>query len=157
MNPQAAFWKFLLVLVFCGGLTQIAVACHDVSTDPKPVPSDPYSRTFLLDLQLKKSGAVRGVQVLPGVGPLRVRAIRAAARRKYRTRPGYTPDVIAVEVKFPKTQNLAPEIREAMVGGVLACIYAGAPIQSPLTTWVNELLSNGLTLPFILPSDSPQQ
>jgi hypothetical protein len=156
MNPDAALRDLLLALALCPGLTQSAIACNDISANVKPQEREPPNRTFLLALQLTKPGKVRAVQVLMGEGPLRTEAIKAARRRIYRPRPGYASGVTGVQVKFAHGSTV-PEIRDAMVGGVPSCVYAGAPIQSPLTTWVNQLLSNKLALPFILPSDSPPQ
>lgn len=156
MNSEAALPKLVLLLLFSSGLAQSAFACHKTSADATALQRKPDTRTFLLDLQLSKSGAFRGVQVLMGAWPLRTRAIRAATRRRYHARIGYNPNVAAVQVKFPEGRNAVPEIREAMVGGVSSCVYGGTPIQWPLIPWVNQMLSSMPVVPIVEPAISVQ-
>jgi hypothetical protein len=144
--------RFILLMV-C--LAQSALACDEASSNASESQRD--SRTFLLELQLNKSGTVHAVQVLMGAGPLRAEAIRASARRKYHARPGYNPNIFDVEVKFPEGTDFAPDIREAMVGGVPSCVYGGIPIQWPLILWVNQLLSSKPLLPFPFSAANSQQ
>ncbi len=87
--------------------------------------------TVLLSLVLRKSGTVREVKVLKGATDLRELAIHAATRRKYKDAINGWPfsNEIMVEVTFPKDMDGAPEIRQALSGGVPSCIYAAARVR----------------------------
>ena len=90
-------------------------------------------RTVLLNLVLRKSGTVREAKVLQGPTDLRGLALHAAKHRKYKDAIHSWPfsNVIMVEVTFRKDMGGAPEIRQAMPGGVPGCIYASKVRVSP--------------------------
>ena len=143
--------KMFLFLLLGGGLIPNALACHEVTSDAKTAKAETDSRTFLIDLHLDKSGSVRAAQVWIGDGALRSRAIKAASRRKYQPRPGFSPDLVSVVVKFPQGRNPEPNIREAMPAGVSSSVTGGA-ILWPMIPWVNKLLSSQPTLPLLAPT-----
>lgn len=140
------------VLVLAACLSQSAIACHEMSA-PLPVTQerDSEGRTFLLDLQLSKSGSVRAVQVLHGVGALRTKAIRIASRQKYHPPAGYSQTLTTVEVTFPRGDHDSPKIHRDIALGVSSCVPGGIPSGSPLTPWVNQLLSGRSILPIPAP------
>ena len=90
-------------------------------------------RIVLLTLVLRKSGTVREAKVLQGPTDLRELAVHAAKRRKYKDALNSWPfsNEIMVEVTFPKDMGGAPEIRQAMPGGVPGCIYVSRVRVSP--------------------------
>jgi hypothetical protein len=140
-------WPRLLLVVLVGiGLTESALACNELSANAKAQERTPDNRTFILDLDLDKSGSVRGVQVLMGSGPLRSEAIKAAARQRYL--PGNSA-MTAVEVRFSRDKDRRPKVHEVSFG-VSSCIPGGAPIEWPMIRWVNRLLSN--QFPLLLPA-----
>lgn len=93
----------------------------------------------LLTLKLSERGAVRDVEVLKGRETLRAAAIKAARARKYKHRITWPdPRWMMVEVTFPPHGNGAPEIRQALPGGVLGCV-AGQPISVAPIPWSGAL------------------
>lgn len=151
MNLAGPWRKVLLFALLGGAPVQNALACHEASARTETPQPEADSRTFLIDLNLDKSGAVRAVQVWMGSGPLRSRAIKAASRRKYHPRPGLNPDLISVVVKFPQGRKPEPNIREAMPADVSSCVTGGA-ILWPMIPWVNKLLSSQPILPTLAPA-----
>jgi outer membrane biosynthesis protein TonB len=82
-------------------------------------------RTVLVELVLRKSGAVRDARVFKGPTTLRAAAIKAVKRRNYKN---YILNVwpgngeITVAVKFPQDKAGAPEITQVLPAGVPSCI-----------------------------------
>jgi hypothetical protein len=148
--------RFLLLVLISIGLALRALACDELSANAKAQEHTPDNRTFVLDLQLDKSGRVLSVQVLMGTGPLRSHAIQAAAHRKYPPRTTQQIASTAVEVRFSGGKDRSPEVREIALG-VPSCVPGGIPMQWPLIPWVNKLLSNQPILPFPLPSGASNQ
>lgn len=157
MNTDPVWPRFFLIALMGFALGHRALACDEVSASAKVQERDAESRTFLMDVQLTKSGAVRAVQVWQGTGPLRAKAVRFASARRYHPPIGYSQSVTTIEVTFPLGKAPVPKIRGNIVLGVPACIYVSSPIQWPLISWVNKLLSNQPILPFPLPSGASNQ
>src|SRR5581483_7039280 len=150
MNLRRPWRTLLLVVLLIGTFAESVFACHEASLAAETAHPEANSRTFLIDLYLDKSDRVRAVQVWTGNGPLRSRAVKAAATKRYRPQPGSNPAVKTVEVKFSRRTDWGPIIREVTLG-VSSCIPAGAAVGSPLMPWVNQLLSSKPTLPFLVP------
>lgn len=146
--------KILLLVVLGASLCNAALACNEPLTNAKTPESGEDGRTFLIDLQLSKSGRVRAIQVLMGAGPLRSSAVQAVLRRTYKPTPGYSPASISVQIKFPRGRDRQPEIREAMPAGISSCIYGGTPIQWPTRIWIEQMLSARPLIPFLPPAES---
>ncbi len=140
--------RWLVLLLGCGLFTSsIFGQCHNASFDAQSsgaalslgsVPAvkaqgEEQDRTVLLTLVLRKSGTVRDAKVLQGPTDLRELAVHAAKHRKYKDAIKAWPfsNEIMVEVTFPKDMGGAPEIRQAMPGGVSGCIYVGRVRVSP--------------------------
>ena len=157
MKPGTLCPKLLFVLLISIGMAQEALACHEASANTGTQKLEASSRSFVLDVQLNKSGAVRAVQVLQGAGPLRARAVRVASTRRYHPPIGYSQTMTMIEVTFPRRKNAAPRISQAMVAGVSSCVPASAPIQWPLIPWVNQLLSSKPILPFLVQADDSKR
>jgi hypothetical protein len=147
MNVEASWRTIILLAGLSGSLVHNAFACRDGSPNAKGPEPRTDGRTFLIDLQLDKSGTVRAVQVWMGSGPLRSRAIEAASGRRYHHKQG----LITVVVKFPQGRKRVPNVREAMPAGVSSCVPGGAPIVWPMIPWVNKLSSQPI-LPFLAPT-----
>jgi hypothetical protein len=93
----------------------------------------------LLTLKLSERGAVRDVEVLKGPETLRVAATKAARARKYKHRITWPdPSWMMVEVTFPPHGNGAPEIRQALPGGVSGCV-GGQPMRVAPIPWSGDL------------------
>ena len=103
-------------------------------------------RSVLLTVELSKGGAVRDATVIRGPEALRTPAIRAAKARKYKHRIVHSfpdPHEMMVEVTFSQDgDNRAPEVRQALPGGVSGCIYAGQAILIMPTPWSGVLPSS---------------
>ena len=156
MNLARPWRKVFLFVLLSGGLVQNALACHAITSNEQTAKSEGDGRTFVIDIQLDRSGEVHSVHVLSGNGPLRSRAIRAAARRKYKPRPGFSPTATAVAVRFLRGQDWRPEVYEIVLG-VSSCVYTSTPVQGPLKSWVDELLSAKPLVPFLLPAQPGPQ
>ena len=156
-------------LVAC--LVQAAFSqCHQVPLEPSSalLSTTPASathaeehktenRTVVLTLKLSKSGEVRDAKVLQGPTTLRAKAIRAAKARKYNQRIAW-PDSreMIVEVKFPQKRTGAPEIRQALPGGVSSCLPAGPPMGYTLPPWPAVLPPSLLNVQPVMPVLAPE-
>jgi hypothetical protein len=142
---------FPILLVGCLGQASFA-QCHQMpqestllttltdSTAPTADQRELEDHIVLLTLKLSERGAVRDVEVLKGPERLRAVAIKAARARKYKHRITWPdPSWMMVEVKFPPHGNGAPEIRQALPGGVSSCVYAGQPIRFTPIPWSGVL------------------
>lgn len=157
-------WRCCVCCVFCF-LVLLAAACpnaiarcdqasqtagvvtpNEVGSSTKELQAQKLKdRTVLLELQLS-SGSVRAVEVLRGITALRAPAIRAAARRTYKARPGYNPTLTAVEVRFTEGKYQSPRVRQ-ITFGVSSCVIGGTPVM-PLA-WLGHLLSGKSIVPVI--------
>jgi len=141
---------FPILLVACLGHASFA-QCHHMpqesalstaltASTPTAEQRELDDHMVLLILKLSEGGAVRDVEVLKGPEPLRGAAIKAARARKYKHRITWPdPRWMMVEVKFPAHRNGAPEIRQALPGGISSCVYAGQPISFTPIPWSGVL------------------
>lgn len=101
-------------------------------------------RTVLVELVLRKSGAVRDAKVFKGPTTLRAAAIKAVRMRNYKN---YILNVwpgngeITVEVKFPPDKAGAPEIRQVLPAGVPSCIPAPTVVRISPDVMQSRLLN----------------
>jgi len=100
-------------------------------------------RTVLVELALRKSGAVRDAKVIKGPTTLQAAAIKAVKKRNYKKQMNVWPFQrdITVEVKFPQDKAASPEIRQVLPGGVSSCIPAPAVVRISPTVMQSRLLS----------------
>ena len=129
-----------VLLLCCGFFTVSSFGqCHNASFDAGSsvsgvkAQSEERDRTILLTLVLRKSGTVREAKVLKGPTELIGPAIQAAKHRKYKDAINAWPfsNEIMVEVAFRKDTDVAPEIRQALPGGVPGCVYVSRVRVSP--------------------------
>ena len=129
-----------VLLLCCGFFTVSSFGqCHNASFDAGSsvsgvkAQSEEQDRTVLLTLVLRKSGTVREANVLKGPTELIGPAIQAAKHRKYKDAINAWPfsNEIMVEVTFRKDMDVAPEIRQALPGGVPGCVYVSRVRVSP--------------------------
>ena len=119
-------------LLACIGQATFAQCPH--STTLTPEQRELEDRSVLLTLKLSKAAAVRDATVLRGPEALRGPAIKVARARKYKHRVVYSfpdPREMMVQVEFPKDGKGAPEIRQALPGGVPSSVYGGTMRISP--------------------------
>jgi hypothetical protein len=143
--------RLILVVLLTGGpafLSQAAFACgpdapksdnpllnpaHSPLSEPtQQAKVDNEDRNVLLQLTLNRRGNVREVKILQGPADLTDAAIRAAKKRNFKHHDTWgEPDAqtVMVAVTFPARKNAEPEIRQARVGGVPACIYISGRIR----------------------------
>jgi Gram-negative bacterial TonB protein C-terminal len=129
MRFLTRLWLFV-ALVFLAPLGLAECGQARTEAQSRSAQAKPEDRTVLLELTLKRSGAVRAARVNNGPEDLWAAAIKAAKEKKFKhhyvvdpTHPNY----MAVAVTFP-LGNGTPDIRQAMIGGVPGCVYGGRPI-----------------------------
>jgi TonB family protein len=111
-------------------------------------PRGEEDRTVLVDLVLRKSGAVREASAIKGPTALYPAAIKAVKRQNYKSHMNVWPfdKQITVEIRFPKDKGAAPEIRQVMPGGIPSCIHVGTVrisaevMQSRLVTHIEPAI-----------------
>jgi TonB family protein len=150
MNRFMGMFYFVMLLAVPG----IFAECHHVSVDEgatasATTPASTFQhaaegvedqRTVLVELVLKKSGAVRDATALSGPTTLRPAAIDAARRRKYKAMHSPTAPKMMVAVTFARDKNTVTEIKEAMFG-VPGCVPAGAAVRVSQNVMNTRLLS----------------
>src|ERR1700690_3058625 len=99
-------------------------------------------RTVVVELVLRKSGAVRSATVAKGATIFREAAIKAVKKRNYKNLMYVWPfqPQITVEVKFPQDTGASPEIRQVLPAGV-GCLPAPSRGRVFQTVMANRLLS----------------
>jgi Gram-negative bacterial TonB protein C-terminal len=144
-----------IVCVLAAWLSGISFAqCHAsieaANAGPDNVPASIAStarqsggedRTVVVELVLRKSGAVRNATVTSGPTTLREAAIEAVKKRNYKKQMDDWPfqGEITVEVKFPQGRAASPKIRHVMPGGVPSCVPAGQPMGYMPPPWSGVL------------------
>jgi TonB family protein len=100
-------------------------------------------RTVLLDLVVRKSGAVRDAKVISGPATLRAAAIKAAKKRGHEYQFNVWPSDghITVEVKFFGDNAGSPQVRQVLPAGVPGCISAPHRVRISQAVMANRLLS----------------
>jgi hypothetical protein len=155
-------------------LAQVAFAeCSNVSPETGSAESRPAlalatsagqqrnveDRTVLLKLMVSKSGRVREATVLKGPTALVPAAVEAAKRRKYKHRTVVSsPDTgeMTVAVMFPKDNNGAPEIKQALSAGVSSCLHPDLSQIAP-PSWLTLFLSERRPIPVLaVPALAPE-
>jgi Gram-negative bacterial TonB protein C-terminal len=103
-------------------------------------------RTVVVELALRKSGAVRNATVVKGPTIFREAAIKAVKKHNYKNQMDVWPfqGQIMVEVKFPRGTGYtgaSPEIRQVLPAGVPSCIPAPTRVRISQAVMANRLLS----------------
>jgi len=100
-------------------------------------------RTVVVELALRKSGAVRNATVVKGPTIFREAAIKAVKKHNYKNQMDVWPfqRQITVEVKFPRDTGASPEIRQVLPAGVSSCLPAPQRVRVSQAFMENRLLS----------------
>jgi TonB family protein len=100
-------------------------------------------RTVLVELALRKSGAVRDATVVQGPTIFRDAAIKAVKKHKYKKEMNAWPfgEQITVEVKFPRDTCASLEIHQVLPAGVSGCLQGPPRIRVGQAFMANRLLS----------------
>ncbi len=118
-------------------------------------------RTVVVELVLRKSGAVHDATVTKGPATLRTAAIKAVRKHNYKNWMNDWPFQrdITVEVQFTRDMAAPPKIRRLMPGGVSSCVPAGQPMGYWPSPWsgvlpqsFNDLLRVQPIMPVLAPN-----
>jgi len=99
-------------------------------------------RTVVVELALRKSGAVRNATVVKGPTIFREAAIQAVKKHNYKNQMDVWPSQrqMTVEVKFPRDMGAPPEIRQVQLAGV-GCVTPATGIRISQAVMADRLLS----------------
>jgi TonB family protein len=116
-------------------------------------PSAEDDRTVLVELTLRKSGAVRIATAMKGPAVLREPAIKAVKKYNYKSWMDVWPfqQQVTAQVTFRDAPPASPEIRQVMPGGVPSCITAPAIIRITPEVMQSRLLTH---VEPVLPADA---
>jgi hypothetical protein len=103
-----------------GGATNAALGNVPSSANSATRPSAEDDRTVLVELTLRKSGAVRIATAMKGPAILREPAIKAVKKYNYKEWMNTWPfeQEVTAEVTFRDDPPASPEIRQVMPGGI---------------------------------------
>jgi len=147
-------WIVCILAAWLSGTSfaQCQASIEAANAGPNNVPSSIASaarqsgeedRTVIVELALRKSGAVRNVTVVKGPTIFREAALKAVKKHNYKNQMDVWPSQrqMTVEVKFPRDMGASPEILQVRLAGVSGCITALKRVR--LSQWVmaNRLLS----------------
>ena len=156
-NRTMRLIRDLWIVVLAVGLSGTSFAqCHAsmevANAGPNNVPAPIVSaarqsgeedRTVVVELALRKSGAVRNATVVKGPTIFREAAIKAVKKHNYKNQMDVWPfqGQIMVEVKFPRDKATSPEIRQVLPAGVSSCLPAPTRVRILQIVMQQHLLS----------------